>query len=155
MAKIYFPSGKVEKNQYLLIYFNKNQHMESEVKSLAMTVSAIPLNSISYTYPKDIYISGNLIKGVTSPDNHYHLLRRGKEDDKYMQIELGIFSSYIKYDIKDNNGNSFLTKMKFKNGKYSGIIEMLNNTELILSFSKNKEIFYKAKQESLNYIFIN
>ena len=153
MAKIYFPSGQVEKNQYLLIYFNKNQHMESEVKSLAMTVSAIPLNSISYTYPKDIYISGNLIKGVTSPECHHHLLRRGKEDDKYMQIELGILSSYIKYDIQDNNGNSFLTEMTFKNGKYSGIIKMLNNTDLKLSFCKNESIFYKAKQESLNYIF--
>ena len=131
-------------------FYKSGTEKDLFIKMILLFTSFGPLGIIIGMIFSD---AGNLIKGVTSPECHHHLLRRGKEDDKYMQIELGILSSYIKYDIQDNNGNSFLTEMTFKNGKYSGIIKMLNNTDLKLSFCKNESIFYKAKQESLNYIF--
>jgi len=157
-AKLYFTpdqikSKGVENNKYLVITLDKNEHMDSNIESMNMHISAMPFSNKLYSSPYNLYIAGNLLKNNSAPLCNYHRLRVGNQGDKYMQIELGILSKKVSYEIKDMNNNEIKYKetMKSQYGKYKGIIELQNNNDLYLEFCRdNISIAYES---SLNYLF--
>ena len=157
-AKLYFSSEQIKQKgkniiKYLVISLNKNEFMDSYIRSMNTHISAIPFSNKLYSSPYNLYIAGNLLKDKSAPLCNYHRLRVGNQGDKYMQIELGILSSNVNYNIKDINNNQINYKeaMTLKNGKYKGIIELQNNNDLYLELCRpNIDIAHEA---SLNYIF--
>ena len=157
-AKLYFSSEQIKAKgkdiiKYLVISLNKNEFMDSYIISMNMHISAMPFSNKLYSSPYNLYIAGNLLKDKSAPSCNYHRLRVGNQGDKYMQIELGILSSNVNYNIKDINNNQINYKeaMTLKNGKYKGIIELQNNNDLYLEVCRpNIDIAHEA---SLNYIF--
>ena len=159
MAKLYISSEQIKEkgkdvSKYLVISFNKNENMESYIESMKVDISVMPFSNQLYNSPYNIYISGNLLKNDSSPLCNYHRLRVGKQEDKYMHIELGILSSKVKYNIKDLNNKkiNFIEKMNKTNGKYTGVIELQEDNDILLEFCRDssEKIIHEA---SLNYIF--
>ena len=157
-AKLYFLKEQIEKKgddvKYLVINFDKNENMDSAIQSMKVDVSVMPFSDPLYTSPNNIYISGNLLKNVTEYSPNYHRLRAGNQDDKYLQIEIGILSSKVKFNISDINGNEikYVEPMEKKFGKYIGVIELQNNNDILLEFYRDKNIVVNH-ESSLNYIF--
>ena len=157
-AKLYFSSDQIKKKgtdiiKYLVISLNKNEVMDSDIESMNMHISAMPFSNKLYSSPYNIYISGNLLKDKSAPKCNYHRLRVGNQGDKYMQIELGILSSKVSYNIKDINNKDikYVKNMALTNGKYIGVIELQDNNDLYLELCKND--LNIDHESSLNYIF--
>ena len=157
-AKLYFSSEQIKNKgkdmiKYLVISLNKNERMDTNIESMNMHISAMPFSNKLYSSPYNLYISGNLLKNTSAPLCNYHRLRVGNQGDKYIQIEVGILSSNVNYNIKDINGNpiTYVEKMSLNYGKYKGIIELEKNNDLYLEICK-KDIPVDH-ESSLNYIF--
>lgn len=158
-AKLYFSSEQIKNKgkdfiKYLVISFNKNENMKSVIENMKVDISVMPFSNQLYNSPYNIYISGNLLKNNTSQLCNYHRLRVGNQEDKYMQIEVGILSSKVKYTIKDINDKEikYEEKMSKKYGKYIGVIELQEDNDILLEFCREKDIVINH-EASLNYIF--
>ena len=157
-AKLYLSKEQIEEKgddtKYLVISFDKNENMDSSIQRMKVDISVMPFSDKLYISPNNIYISGNLLKNDNQQLCNYHRLRVGNQDDKYLQIEIGILSSKVKYNITDINGNEikFVENMEKKYGKYIGVIEMQNNNDILLQFCRDDNIIINH-EASLNYIF--
>lgn len=159
LAKLYFPSSQFKTKgkdiiNYLVVSLNKNEHMYSIIESMKVHISPMPFNNKYYNSPYNLYITGNLLKNSSSDDLcNYHRLRVGNQGDKYMQIEIGILSSYIKFDVIDMNNRdiNYVSSMKKENGKYKSVIELKSYNEILLKFCRNDN--QVEDDSSLNYIF--
>ena len=148
MGKIYFT--RTIENKYLVIYFNKNQHMESEIDHMNIRVSAMPFHNELYIPPHDKYIAGNLLKD-TKECNCYKL-GAADQDHDYIQLEIGLLSSNIDYNITYENKTRYTGSKDFKHGKDIFKIDKGYNNDLTLNFCK-KDNANIINEESLNYIF--
>ena len=158
-AKLYFTSDQIKDKgkdmiKYLVFNLNKNERMNTNIQSMTLHISAMPFSNKLYNSPYNLYISGNILKSNKAPLCNYHRLRVGNQGDKYMQIELGILSSNVNYNIKDINNRTivYANEMAFSDGKYKGVVSLEdNNNDLYLELCrKNITIAHEA---SLNYIF--
>ena len=158
MAKLYLNEEQIKEKgndiKYLVISFDKNENMESAINNMKVDISIMPFSNQEYYSPYNLYISGNLLKNNSAPLCNYYRLRAGNQEDKYMQIEIGILSSKIKYEITDTNNKDikYVEEMNRKYGKYIGVIELQEDNDLLLRFCRdnNVDITHEA---SLNYIF--
>ena len=157
-AKLYLSSEQIKENEneikYLVIIFDKNENMDSTIEKMKVDISIMPFSNQLYNSPYNIYISGNLLKNNPSSKCNYHRLRAGNQEDKYMQIEIGILSSKITYEIEDINGKEikYIQTMNKIYGKYIGVIELKEDNDIVLKFclKENVQVNHEA---SLNYIF--
>ena len=157
MGKLYFSTNQIKQKDeinYLIISLNKNENMNSVIEGMKVDISVMPFSNQLYSSPYNLYISGNLLKNNASSNScNYHRLRAGSQEDKFMQIEIGILSSKIEYNITDINNKTikYIEEIKKKYGKYVGVIELQNDNDLLLEFCIDNE---KINNEAnLNYIF--
>ena len=157
-AKLYFSSEQIQSKgkdiiKYLVISLDKNERMETNIQSMIMHITAMPFSNKLYSSPYNLYIAGNLLKTNPASSCNYHRLRVGNQGDQYMQIELGILSKNVHYNIEDINNNeiNYAEPMSLKNGKYKGIISLQPNNDLYLKFCRDEVDI--AHEASLNYIF--
>ena len=158
-AKLYFSSDQIKEKgkdliKYLVISFNKNDDMKSVIEKMEVDISVMPFSNQYYHSPYNVYISGNLLKNDSAPLCNYHRLRVGNQEDKYMQIEIGILSSKVKYKLLDINGKEikYATNMNKIYGKYIGVIELQEDNDILLEFCREKKDIINH-EASLNYIF--
>ena len=157
-AKLYFSSEQIRQKgndiKYMVISFEKNEYMDSTIENMEIDISIMPFSDQQYTSPYNKYISGNLLKNNSAQLCNYHRLRAGNQEDKYMQIEIGILSTKVTYEIEDINGKEikYVEKMDKKNGKYVGIIELKDDNDILLKVCR-KENVQINHEASLNYIF--
>ena len=155
MGKIYFTSTQINKkkniqNKYLVITFNKNQHMQNEIFTMDIRLSAMPFYNELYIPIQGKYFAGNLLR--EEDKCNCYKLGATEGEDNYIQIEIGLISSNIYYSITDKDENSYTGNMEFKHGKYIYKIDKDYNNQLTLKFCKNKTSNI-INEESLNYIF--
>ena len=158
IAKLYISAEQIKQKgndiKYLVISFDKNENMDSVIENMNVDISIMPFSNKLYYSPNNLYISGNLIKDDSSLLCNYHRLGVGNQEDKYMQIEIGVLSSKITYEIDDINGKEikYIENMKKKFGKYIGVIELQDDNDILLKFCR-KENEKIAHEASLNNIF--
>ena len=158
IAKLYISAEQIKQKgndiKYLVISFDKNENMDSVIENMNVDISIMPFSNKLYYSPNNLYISGNLIKDDSSLLCNYHRLGVGNQEDKYMQIEIGVLSSKITYEIDDINGKEikYIENMKKKFGKYIGVIELQDDNDILLKFCR-KENEKIAHEAGLNYIF--